>query len=173
MKPGNGGSDSRFLSDVRASTAALTWTRSILSREYHASALTGSMQCGSYSGAQEREHAAVASDEHQARWIRNILSREYRARAGPVLSQAACGSYSGSERLRGNMQLSSASRESPGRDCARFKSLVAVPSRNLPVAQPECTLALMACATRPVTEFRHRVPTMPELESGEYLERPL
>ena len=51
----------------------------------------------------------------------------------PVLSQAACGSYSGSE--RGNMQLSSASR-----DCARL--LVA----EVGTCQ-WLSLALMSCAT--------------------------
>ncbi len=48
------------------------------------------------------------SDEYQLQWTRNILSREYHARGimpVPVLSQAVCGSYSGSETVRGNMLL--------------------------------------------------------------------
>ncbi len=43
-------------------------------------------------------------DEYQLQWTRNILSREYHA-TECLKSQAACGSYSGSETVRGNMLL--------------------------------------------------------------------
>ena len=50
----SGGSDSRFPSE---SEHQPQWTRNILSREYHASALTGSMRL--LFRVREREHAAV------------------------------------------------------------------------------------------------------------------
>jgi hypothetical protein len=60
-KPGNRGNrESDFLSDEYQ----LQWTRNILSREYHASAFTGSMRLLFRVRDSEREHAAV-SDEHQ------------------------------------------------------------------------------------------------------------
>jgi hypothetical protein len=59
-KPGNRRNrDSDFLSDEYQ----LQWTRNILSREYHASAFTGSMRLLFRVRDSEREHAAV-SDEH-------------------------------------------------------------------------------------------------------------
>jgi hypothetical protein len=61
QKSGNRGNrESDFLSDEYQ----LQWTRNILSREYHASALTGSMRLLFRFRDSEREHAAV-SDEHQ------------------------------------------------------------------------------------------------------------
>ncbi len=60
-KSGNRGNrESDFLSDEYQ----LQWTRNILSREYHASAFTGSMRLLFRVRDSEREHAAV-SDEHQ------------------------------------------------------------------------------------------------------------
>ena len=59
--PGNRGNrESDFLSDEYQ----LQWTRNILSREYHASAFTGSMRLLFRVRDSEREHAAV-SDERQ------------------------------------------------------------------------------------------------------------
>jgi hypothetical protein len=77
-KSGIGGSDSRFPSDVRASTA--------VDSEYSNTQPRVSCQCS------HRQHAApidsgsktehvAASDEHQPQWTRNILSREYHASA--------------------------------------------------------------------------------------------
>ena len=63
QKMGNRGNrESDFLSDEYQ----LQWTRNILvlSREYHASAFTGSMRLLFRVRDSEREHAAV-SDEHQ------------------------------------------------------------------------------------------------------------
>ena len=64
-KPGNRGNrESDFLSDEYQ----LQWTRNILvlSREYHASAFTGSMRLLFRVRDSEREHAAVSGDsEHQ------------------------------------------------------------------------------------------------------------
>ena len=74
-KSGNRGNrESDFLSDEYQ----LQWTRNILSREYHASAFTGSMRLLFRVRDSEREHAAVsASDdsdsEHQAQWTQHIL----------------------------------------------------------------------------------------------------
>jgi hypothetical protein len=60
-KSGNRGNrESDFLSDEYQ----LQWTQNILSREYHASAFTGSMRLLFRVRDSEREHAAV-SDEHQ------------------------------------------------------------------------------------------------------------
>jgi hypothetical protein len=79
-KPGNRGNrESDFLSDEHQ----LQWTRNILSREYHASAFTGSMRLLFRLRDSEREHAAV-SDEHQLQWTPHSLSREFHALTGSM-----------------------------------------------------------------------------------------
>ncbi len=114
-KSGNRGDrESDFLSDEYQ----LQWTRNILSREYHASAFTGSWYAAPIQGPRqsdsEREHAAVsvrrASTAVNSACTQPRVSCSDRQHAAPI--------DSGSDSERGNMSLSlnGTSRDAPAKD---------------------------------------------------------
>ena len=117
--------DSRFPSDVRASTAV----NSEYTQPRVACQCSHRQHAAPIQGPREREHAA-ASDEHQLQWTRNILSREYHASA-----------LTGSMRLLFRVR----EREHAAVICLpRLRKVTTSGSRNLPVAQPG---TMMSCAT--------------------------
>ena len=131
-KTGNGGSDSRFPSDVRASTAVDSeYTQPRVScqcpHRQHAAPTT------SIQGPREGAWLSMllrVSDEHQLQWTRNIHSREHHASASAL---------TGSMRLRVRLLFTEGPREGTC-SCHLLPRLpvrkVTRGSRILPVAQP-------------------------------------